>query len=534
MSLYFPDQSWRTQLLCLQSQLISRCVRLSLIIENGLVCRKDEGLKTCKNWQWGVSGALALTAGLFAFGCGSGGGVSNTKDTLLASDTTSVAGPVNIAALQEAEAVPREKYGTSLSVDALIFPSATADERAHFARGLALFSDPALTAAAGQGPYFTETTCLGCHNTQESGLVPTPASRATNDRNFLLFGDYNPATGVFNGRPETGGPVLHTMHQPGFPNQVQPPLPGLPAIRVTGMRAAPPYIGRGLMEAIPDDEIIALKDPAISGLQDAAGNLIPGFENRNSEQTAFVGGSPVVRLSKFGLRAAGATLMQFIVAGSNVEVGLTSPFALGSAVPSSKPGFSPGPGLSAQDVRDLRTMIRLIAPPARAVIIPGSSEDRGRILFGVDFDQPNGIALDRKANCVSCHVPFLLTGQSPAEIGASHLSNKKVFLWSDLLIHDMGQADADNALPNQGRANGRMWRTTPLMGIGLIGPPFFHDGRVIKENGIDSALDLSIDAHDNNGADVDSEAHNSVERYRALPTDGVNSQRDIVNFMKTL
>jgi cytochrome c peroxidase len=213
-------------------------------------------------------------------------------------------------------------------------------------------------------------------------------------------------------------------------------------------------------------------------------------------------------------------------------VGVSSPFAPGSLLPLPQGGHL-SPGFSFDDIRSLRTMIRLVAPPARAPIVPGSSEERGRILFGVDYTQPFGLAKDRKANCVSCHVPYMVTGRSPAEVGGSHLSNKRVYLFSDLLIHDMGQADSDNALPSQGRANGRMWRTTPLMGIGLIGPPFFHDGRVDAAT-IDEALDLSIDAHDNNGMDVDSEAHASTEFYRNLPADGVNSQRDIVNFMKTL
>ena len=37
---------------------------------------------------------------------------------------------------------------------------------------------------------------------------------------------------------------------------------------------------------------------------------------------------------------------------------------------------------------------------------------------------------------------------------------------------------ADFALPAQGLASGQEWRTPPLMGLGRVGPPFLHDGRV--------------------------------------------------------
>ena len=128
----------------------------------------------------------------------------------------------------------------------------------------------------------------------------------------------------------------------------------------------------------------------------------------------------------------------------------------------------------------------------------------------------------------------MITGASPAQVGSSHLSNKRFYPFSDLLIHNMGPADTDNTLPGQGRADGSLWRTPPLMGIGVTGPPFFHDGRVLANQPIESALDQAIDFHDNNGVDVSSEAHIVTERYRALPDTGTNSKADVIAFLKTL
>jgi CxxC motif-containing protein (DUF1111 family) len=74
-------------------------------------------------------------------------------------------------------------------------------------------------------------------------------------------------------------------------------------------------------------------------------------------------------------------------------------------------------------------------------------------------------------------VPTLRTGPhaSPA------LANREVTLYSDLLIHDMGDGLADYR--PDGDADGREWRTAPLWGLRIMreflnGDAFLlHDGR---------------------------------------------------------
>ena len=63
---------------------------------------------------------------------------------------------------------------------------------------------------------------------------------------------------------------------------------------------------------------------------------------------------------------------------------------------------------------------------------------------------------------------------------APELSNQKIFPYTDLLLHDMGDGLADNR-PDF-LATGNEWRTPPLWGIGLIETVnnhtnFLHDGR---------------------------------------------------------
>src|SRR5690606_28772866 len=64
--------------------------------------------------------------------------------------------------------------------------------------------------------------------------------------------------------------------------------------------------------------------------------------------------------------------------------------------------------------------------------------------------------------CASCHVPTLRTGSS----SIAALSNRDVTLYSDLLLHDLGDELAANR--PDGAANGREWSTTPLWGLRLM------------------------------------------------------------------
>ncbi len=88
-----------------------------------------------------------------------------------------------------------------------------------------------------------------------------------------------------------------------------------------------------------------------------------------------------------------------------------------------------------------------------------------------------GEKLFAKAQCASCHVPELRTGEFPA---LPQLSRRSFRPYTDMLIHDMGTGLADGR-PDF-KATGRDWRTAPLWGIGLSkqvngSPNLLHDGR---------------------------------------------------------
>lgn len=110
--------------------------------------------------------------------------------------------------------------------------------------------------------------------------------------------------------------------------------------RAVGERAGPPYLGRGLMEAVPNNDILANTVPVhangthstlgdfAQALGCSAAGCISGKANMIPPTAAFVpANTPAGRppgLGRFGLRANGVEILQFVVGGAQGEVGITS------------------------------------------------------------------------------------------------------------------------------------------------------------------------------------------------------------------
>jgi len=538
---------------------------------------------------------------------------------------------------------------TMPDLESLVYPSASTAERQAVMEGLTFFTTPHV-AAQGLGPAANQPFCLGCHENSVEAvrapgtdkLVSTPsqvsrAARAT-PTNFNFVG-FNPATG--GGRPadnldaltNTGKAAAFTVFtdiqpstgtidglttfssnstqhtRPSLPGCLPDPLPpfsedtnlaaGVDPVthlsptgfrRAIGERSGPPYIGRGLIEAVTDDQIISNeneeKTPINTSIDvsdlfpECAGKeCIAGRHNENTSNNAFVGGDPTMHVGRFGVRAGGPFMLQFVVGGVQGELGFTSPLnnsELVSFVNSKRAGCQssvPSPQVPESTPISLRALLRLTAPPEfgpellkvlnspnpKTAGRPGTEEAivrRGAELFGVDLvafadreiqgRMPRGgdglddhaiNQKDRMVNCAGCHMPVTQTGQLPTDTGTSHVNNVWAPLFSDLLLHqgpsidgeriiptsrlpvvafrqradgsigpsfDLPRSLTDDGLPHQnsGIANGREFRTAPLMGIGRIGPPFLHDGRVYLSNLTQESTPASTvysDARVNNG-----------------------------------
>jgi CxxC motif-containing protein (DUF1111 family) len=277
-------------------------------------------------------------------------------------------------------------------------------------------------------------------------------------------------------------------------------------------RIPTPVFGAGLIESIPDAQILANQNSNIQ-LKQALG--IAGRVNR----------SPGGAIGRFGWKSQHNSLLLFTAEAYVIEQGVTN-----EIFPSERDGtetcqfnatpedhtksdglnigsiFSAAvqPTETASDMVKLASYIRLLAAPTPA------PPTRSSI---------NGAALFDSVGCTLCHTPMLRTGKS----SSAALSNKPANLYSDLLVHNMGPRLADDIV--QGDAGPAEFRTAPLWGIGQR-IYFQHDGRT--SNLLDA---IRIHASEADSRFPASEANAVITQFEALPEE---SKQDILNFLRSL
>jgi CxxC motif-containing protein (DUF1111 family) len=230
-------------------------------------------------------------------------------------------------------------------------------------------------------------------------------------------------------------------------------------------RIAPPMIGLGLVEAIPEADIRGL-----AAAQESNGDGISGRTNE-----VWSDAQQKVMLGRFGWKAGSPTIMDQSASAAAGDVGLSNPLhqnPSGDCTEAQKVCLSAPNGNSArQGGFELSSeLLDLVAFYSQNLAVParrGAGDDavlKGKALFN-------------KVGCAACHQPSFTTGTVE---GQPHLSGQLVWPYSDFLLHDMGEGLADNR--PEGKADGREWRTAPLWGVGLTqvvsGHTFLlHDGR---------------------------------------------------------
>lgn len=325
-------------------------------------------------------------------------------------------------------------------------PGLTAEELAAFARGDEEFGRR-FAPSSGLGPIFNNVSCAECHSGDGRGRPDNILVR------FSMPDD--PAALAI------GGPQIQDKAIPGAVPEV------LPAGALSSRRLPPPVFGVGLIEAIPDAAILAHADPDDDdgdGISGRANFVVPAPFVPPTEPH----GGPGPVLGRFSRKAQVPTLLEQVAGAYHQDIGVTSDFLPEEITnpqagpPSRAADLVPDPEIPASTVNAVIDYLRMLAPPA-----PGAMTER----------RQRGQALFADAGCSACHVPTLRTGPSPI----AAIANRDVTLYSDLLLHDMGEELADNR--PDGDANGREWRTAPLWGLRIMrdflaGDGFFlHDGR---------------------------------------------------------
>jgi CxxC motif-containing protein (DUF1111 family) len=236
-------------------------------------------------------------------------------------------------------------------------------------------------------------------------------------------------------------------------------------------RVAPPMIGLGLLEAVPEDQILAGADP-----DDANKDGISGKPNQVWSKEL-----DKVTLGRFGWKASVPSIAEQTASAANGDIGLSTTMiasASGDCTEKQRDCLNAPSGNSAsyQNVELGDDLFKLIVFYSHNLAAPQRrNPDDPEVL--------RGKALFHEAGCASCHRPSFTTGEAKDQ---PHLSNQKIWPYSDLLLHDMGEGLADNR--PDGAASGTEWRTSPLWGVGLTEKVnghtlFLHDGRArnIKE-----------------------------------------------------
>jgi CxxC motif-containing protein (DUF1111 family) len=283
--------------------------------------------------------------------------------------------------------------------------------------------------------------------------------------------------------------------------------------------------GLGLIEAIQDMTILNTASSTAS-LRAPLG--IAGIPNRSGNDGT---------IARFGWKAQNKSLTIFAGEAYNVEMGVTNDVFPNARdeTPACIVGINEPNDITRTDTNDARNQafnnpmhmladwlefaifMRQLAPPQPAPF--SASALRGQQLFGTGTGNA-GIG------CFLCHTPAMVTGPRHE---TEALQNVQAHLYSDLLIHHMGAGLADNV--TQGLAQGDMFRTTPLWGVGqrLF---FLHDGRT-------SDLLAAIVAHAATGDDDEhesrayppSEAAAVIRKFNALPP---ADKQAILDFLRAL
>ena len=224
------------------------------------------------------------------------------------------------------------------------------------------------------------------------------------------------------------------------------------------LRIAPPMIGLGLLEAIPEEALLANADP-----DDRNGDGISGRPNRVFDQT-----SRQTVIGRFGWKAGQPSLNQQNADAFFNDMGLSTSLLSGSSCTDRQTECRAMPDGGEPEVSDdilaqVLFYTRNLGVPARRNV------DDPQVLAGK--------TLFHRAGCQSCHVPQFTTAADAAE---PELANQLIRPYTDLLLHDMGEGLADDRAEFE--AKGREWRTPPLWGIGLTQAvsghtQFLHDGR---------------------------------------------------------
>lgn len=335
----------------------------------------------------------------------------------------------------------------------------------------------ATTARDGLGPLFNANTCTSCHPHNGAGSVygsDGSIARSLVTRLSVrhqkeaykglipdaIYGSQLSINGVkdvpYEGKPTLRYEEKVEYYSDGTRVILQKPIIGVEDLKYGELsshtaivhRIAPALVGMGWIERIPEAAILALEDR-----DDKNGDGIRGKANRvyDIKTKSFT-------LGRFNWKASASTLTQQSASALREDMGITNPlFPDESCTPSQAECLNAPKGRDTLDATQER--LDALAFYLSSLKVPRSTvkSKRGEQLFN-------------EIGCVKCHVASF-----------SLPSGERIAPYSDFLLHDMGEALADDGRV-EFDAGSNEWRTQPLWSLGkriqILGQKnFLHDGR---------------------------------------------------------
>jgi hypothetical protein len=290
------------------------------------------------------------------------------------------------------------------------------------------------------GPLFNGRACGDCHDTPiQGGMGSTPDTFVTRVGR-IDNGVFNPLDG-----PGQGGPVAraHSISSLGFLCPLPTGVP--PQANVTSLRSAMTLRGTELIDFVQTKDILAAQAAEPAAVQGTVNVLADG------------------RIGKFGWKAQFATLVEFMGDAFTHEMGVTNPLVPNDEVNGCGSSILK-PEIDAVPVQMVTEFMGTLNPPVPDATCTSSA----------------GATTFASVGCAGCHTPTM-PGPNAAQT---------INLYSDLLVHDMGPALADQFVA--GSASGSQFRTMPLWRVSDR-VHFMHDGRA-------ATIADAIAAHGGQGA----------------------------------
>ncbi|MFT2092024.1 di-heme oxidoredictase family protein [Paraglaciecola sp. 2405UD69-4] len=390
-------------------------------------------------------------------------------------------------------------------------------QKLNFWTGFSLFRDPWVIAPSstkdrdGLGPLFNTRSCISCHS--RGGRGPAPEQGISSPTAMVIrlglkdsvdkslsFHD----TETFKNYGEQIQPrAINTIHTSRLPEPLTPEAKlkleydlikdtypdgtqyelrkphyelvdlaysDIPDSIGLSPRFSPIVYGAGLLDAISEQDLLAQED--INDLdQDgisARYNRVPLIKLYLSSELQ---PDATKGVGRFGHKAKHPSLGQQIAAAFRDDIGITNSWYPEESCTQIQHKCAIASELgqhSSIEIPDkllalvIDTNQFMAVPPARN--LTSEKAQAGREIF-------------YQAGCATCHTPSYTTA---ANYPVAALANQKIWPYTDLALHDMGQGLADGVTEND--ASGQEWRTPPLWGLGAQKifrkqPLYLHDGR---------------------------------------------------------